>query len=50
MTKNVVIHAVAIYYAAQILFTVHHTDAVHVVQSTGTVKPQAHPTMLLAPV
>ena len=30
MIKNVVIHVVAIYHAAQILFTVHRTDTVHV--------------------
>ena len=29
------------------LFTAHHTDIVCVVQSTGTVQPQAYPMMLL---
>ena len=37
---------VTVCYAAQILFTAHRKDTVRIVQSTGTVKPQAHPTML----
>ena len=50
ITKKVAIHVVTVYHAAYILLTVHRTDAVCVVQSTITVQPQAHPTMLLASV
>ena len=39
-------HMIAICYAANILITVQHTDTVCVVQSTGTVLPQAGPMML----
>ena len=36
----------AVCYAAYILFKAHRKDAVCVLQSTGTVQLQAHPTML----
>ena len=46
----IAMHVVAVYHTALILFTVHRTYAVCVVQSTDTVQPQARPTMLLASV